>query len=213
MTGSGAAQSLRPVCVARRERTRDGVWRRVRELNPRCGVENPASWPLDEHDMKTSTSAVPPREPSRRRRRLAARGQVFLPRTSRAAYTVSLCDDGVQGHTRSEREKQKARILCGIRASGIQSAAGVSVRHGCLPDHGDPRTRDGRVPAPSAGRSNTAGRRARTHGSRRGLGRCEGRSGCSRWVSWFVSVRSVRVGPARCVQRIIALPSDRTQCK
>ena len=149
---------------------------------------------LDEHDMKTSTSAVPPREPSRRRRRLAARVQVSWPRTSRAAYTMRLCDDGVQGHTRSERENKKARIRCGIRASGIQSAAGVSVRHGCLPDRGGPRTRGDRVPAPSAGRSNTAGRRTRTHGGRRGLGRCEGRSGCSRWVSWFGSVRSGRRG-------------------
>ena len=33
-----------------------------------------------------------------------------------------------------EGKKQKARILCGIRASGIQSAAGVSVRHDGLPE-------------------------------------------------------------------------------
>jgi hypothetical protein len=105
----------------------------------------------------------------------------YPPRTSRAAYTMRLCDDGVQGHTRSESTNKKARILCGIRASGIQSAAGVSVRHGCLPDRGNPRTRGGRVPAQSAGRSNTAGRRMRTHAGRQGLGRCDGRSGCSRW--------------------------------
>ena len=59
MTGSGAAQSLRPVCVARRERLRD-------------------------FGSIASTSAVPPREPSRRRRRLAARWRV-----SRGAHPAS----------------------------------------------------------------------------------------------------------------------------
>ena len=107
-----------------------GCWRRVRESNPRCKVENLASWPLDEHDLQTSTSAVPSREPSRRRRRLAARGRVNPPRTSRAAHTGRFCGVGVRGHTRSERKtektNEKARILGGIRASGIQSAAGAS---------------------------------------------------------------------------------------
>ena len=108
----------------------------------------------------------------------------FLPRTSRAAYTVRLCDDGVRGHTRSGRTNKKARILCGIRASGIQSAAARLVRRDFLPDRGDPRNRRARTSTPSTGR-------ARTHRSRRGLGRCEGRCGCSRWVSWLaVPIRS-----------------------
>jgi len=59
VTGSGAAQSLRPVCVARRERLLD-------------------------FGLMASTSAVPPREPSRRRRRLAARKRV-----SRRAHPAS----------------------------------------------------------------------------------------------------------------------------
>ena len=123
VTGSGAAQSLRPVCIARRERTRDGIWRRVRGLNPRCRVENPTSLPArrtrheDFHFGCAPARALPSEAASRCTR------SGFLARTSRAAYTVRLCDDGVQGHTRSERKSKKARILCGIRASGIQSAA------------------------------------------------------------------------------------------
>jgi len=63
VTGSGAAQSLRPVCVARRERLRD-------------------------FGLIASTSAVPPREPSRRKWRLAARcgfPAAHIPRRVRQA--------------------------------------------------------------------------------------------------------------------------------
>jgi len=72
---------------------------------------------------------------------------------------VRLCDDGVRGHTRSGRTNKKARILCGIRASGIQSAAGVSVRHDGLPEGailghamvGRPPQRDGAHERTTAG--------------------------------------------------------------
>ena len=49
----------------------------------------------------------------------------FPPRTSRVAYALRRCDVGVRGHTRSGR-KQKGPNPCGIRASGIQRAAGAS---------------------------------------------------------------------------------------
>jgi len=56
----------------------------------------------------------------------------------------------------------------------------VRVRRSSLPDGDDPRTRDDRATVRTAARSSTAAGRARTHTSRRGLWRCEGRSGCSR---------------------------------
>ena len=117
------------------------------------------------------------------------------PRTSRVAYALRRCDVGVRGHTRSGR-KQKGPDPCGIRASGIQSATGCVVRRSSLPDGDDPRIRDGRAPARTAARPSTAAARARTHRSRRGLGRCEGRSGCSRWCPGLVSV-STSAGRAK----------------
>jgi len=119
----------------------------------------------------------------------------FPPRTSRVAYALRRCDVGVRGHTRSGR-KQKGPAPCGIRASGIQSAAGCVVRRSSLPDRGDPRTRDGRAAVRRAARSSTAAGRARTRSRRQGPGRCEGRSGCSRWCPGFGSV-STSAGRAR----------------
>ena len=166
-----------------------GCWRRVRDLNPRCKVENLASWPLDEHDLKTSTSAVPSREPSRRRWRLAARGRVSCrahpaPRTP-GGFAASECG----GTPEVKGQTKRPGSFAGSGPLEFRVRLRRVVRRGCLPDRGDPRTRNARVPAPRPSRHSPARRRARTHGSRRGLGRCEGRSGCSRWVSWCVSVR------------------------
>ena len=75
-----------------------------------------------------STPAVPLREPSRRMRCLAARGGQARrahpgPRTPRCLRRRSA---KTHPEWKRESENKKARILCGIRASGVQSAAGAS---------------------------------------------------------------------------------------
>jgi hypothetical protein len=107
VTGSGAAQSLRPVCVAARERAHDRFWRRVRDLNRVVGLKARRPIRLDEHDLKTSTSAVPPREPSRRMRRLAARGQVSC-RAHPAPRTPCVVRRRSAGAHPKWKEKQKS---------------------------------------------------------------------------------------------------------
>jgi len=191
VTGSGAAQSLRPVCVARRERLRD-------------------------FGLIASTSAVPPREPSRRKWRLAARCGFPAAHIPRRVRQASMRRRSAGTHPKWKKNK-KARILRGVRASGNQRAAGASIRRGSLPDGSDPRTRDARTTARRAARTSAAGRRTRTHASRRGLWRCEGRSGCSRWCPGSFPFRSAGVEHVfpglRFVQKVVAFPSDSSQCK
>ena len=175
------------------------------------GPDHPTSTADPFHFGCTPTRAIPSDAASRCMR------PGVLPRTSRAAYTRGYCGIGVQGHTRSGREMERPGSFAEPGPLAVQSAAGASIRHGCLPERGDPRTRDGRAAVPSAGRQPPAGRRARTHRSRRGLGRCEGHSGCSRWRLGFSSVRSAagraRAPASRFVRRIVALPSDSALCK
>ena len=115
-------------------------------------------------------------------------------RVSRCAHPASRtpgvdATSECRGTPEVEEKNKKARIRCGIRASGIQRTAGASFRRGGLPAGSDPRTRDARTPAHPAGRAWPARRRTRTHTSRRGLGRCEGRSGCSRWCPGSIPFR------------------------
>ncbi len=143
MTGSGAAQSLRPVCVAARERARDGmgVACRIRTGVPGMKLRRPDHWTNTTRNFHFGCAlarAIPSDAASRCTR------PGVLPRTSRAAYTWKLRDGGVRGHTRSERTNKKARILCGIRASGVQSAAGASGQTRLPPGSG--RSSDSRCP-------------------------------------------------------------------
>ena len=210
MTGSGAAQSLRPVCIARRERTRDGIWCRVRELNPHTRNETPESLPVrrtrheDFHFGCAPARALPSEAASRCTRPDAGRAHP-APRTPRALRRRSA------GTHPKWKKNKKARILCGIRASGNQSAARRVVRRGGLPDRDDPRTRDARAMAPSHCHLHTAGQRSRTRAGRRGLGRCEGRSGWSRWLSWFVSSEGPRVsGGTSCKESSLSQATARS---
>ena len=96
-----------------------------------------------------------------------------LPRTSRSAYTrVSMRRRSAGAHP---KWKKNDRGPDPGRSPGLWNSerGGRVSRTRRPPGWGQPRTRDARTPAP-------AGRRARTHGGRRGLGRCERRSGCSR---------------------------------
>jgi len=108
VTGSGAAQSLRPVCVAKRERSGDfDCWRRVRESNPHTRNETPESLPvrrtrLGSLPLRLCPHASPPVGGS-----VSLHDAGFPPRTSRVAYARRRCDVGVQGHTRSGRKKTK----------------------------------------------------------------------------------------------------------
>ncbi len=173
VTGSGAAQSLRPVSAASSVSSRAASGSDVGRLTTgRARLEyfHFGCAPSASHPVGCGVSLHEARCPA-----------AHIPRRDHP----EICGVGVQGHTRSEREMKRPGNLCGIRASGNQSAAVASFRRGGLPERGNPRTRDGQAPAPSADHWTPARRHARTRTGRRGLGRCEWRSGCSRWGSWY----------------------------
>ena len=183
----------------------------MRESNPHTRNETPESLPLDEHDEKDFHFGCAPARalPSEAASRCTRSG--FLPRTSRAAYTLRLCDDGVRRHTRSGKTKRpgsfaesgplefRVRLACqsDTTASRIGAILGRAVI-GHLPHRQVARTRQGAHERMQAGE---------------GLGVAMGVPAVHDGRPGFSSVRSARSEPARCVQKIVALPSDRTQCK
>lgn len=75
VTGSGAAQSLRPVYTLPRERGQAWVGRRVRDSNPRSsGMKAGVLGQLDEHDMNLHFGCVHARAPGSPAGFLAAHG-------------------------------------------------------------------------------------------------------------------------------------------
>ena len=183
---------MRPVCVARRERLRD-------------------------FGLITSTSAVPPREPSRRRRRLAARKRV-----SRRAHPASLTpgvDATSECRGTPEVEEKKTKRPGSFAGSGplefrerlarrsdaaasrMGAILGVAIRMHLPQGRCARQQRDG------------TGERARAD---EGLGVAKGDPAFHDGVLRSVPFRGPRrawVSGVHLVQRIVASSSDRSQCK